>query len=234
VSAPVAHPDVSVVIPVLNEAETIDACLDQFDPDGSIEVLVVDGGSEDGTADRVQAHAKARLIRADAQGRAHQMNQGGREATGRVVLFLHSDCELPDAWEHDVRQVMDQQDVVGGRFRLAIADESLSFRLIAFFSTLRSRFLGITYGDQGIFVRKSVFDSVGGFPPRMIFEDSEFCDQIAKRGRFVMTKSAVKSSPRRWLAWGIWKTVFRMWYLRLLYACSVSDERLVRMYRHVR
>ena len=68
----------------------------------------------------------------------------------------------------------------------------------------------------------------------MIFEDSEFCDAVAKSGRFVLTDSAVLSSPRRWLAWGVWRTVFRMWYLRLLYAASVSDERLVRMYRHVR
>lgn len=227
--------DVTVVIPTLNEVGVIDACLAQFDDAGqAVEVLVVDGGSDDGTRDRVAASGRARLVDAPRCGRSFQMNAGAAAASGSVLVFLHADCVLPGSWLEDVLSALADETAVGGRFRLAISDDAVSFRLIAFFSTLRSRYLGITYGDQAIFVRRSAFEVVGGFPPRMIFEDSEFCDAIEREGRFVMTRSSVVSSSRRWDAWGVWRTVFRMWYLRMLYAMSVPDERLTRMYRDVR
>lgn len=222
-----------MIIPVLNESGTIRDCLDQFEGDDCVEVIVVDGGSTDDTASIVSS-AGVSLIEAPQPGRSVQMNAGADQAHGSILLFLHADCRLPSTWRSDVRSLMASRDVVGGRFRLGISERTLSFRLIAFFSTLRSRFLGITYGDQAIFVRRSVFDEVGGFPQRMIFEDSEFCDAVSRLGRFEMARTAVISSSRRWRAWGVWRTVVRMWVLRLMYACSVSDERLVGMYRNVR
>jgi hypothetical protein len=101
-------------------------------------------------------------------------------------------------------------------------------------STLRSRYLGITYGDQGIFVRRRSFLAVGGFPDQRLFEDSEFCSHLRRTGRFVLLDGAVVSSTRRWRTEGVLWTILRMWLLRLLYQLSVPDERLSRWYRAVR
>ena len=225
---------ISVVIPVLNEATVIEGCLGQFDSHPDVQVIVSDGGSEDDTARIAASKTGVEVITLRTPGRSHQMNSGAAAATAPTILFLHADCVLPATWRDDVNAVLDADDTVGGRFRLGISERTLSFRLIAFFSTLRSRCFGITYGDQAIFVRREAFDTVGGFPPRMIFEDSEFCDAIRRLGRFGLTKSSVISSSRRWGACGVWRTVFLMWFLRLLYKCSVGDDRLVRLYRQVR
>ncbi len=224
---------VSVIIPVLNEADVISECLGAFDNE-DVDVLVVDAGSTDNTPSLVEASGVAELLVSDMKGRGCQMNAGAEAVVGSVLLFLHADCRLPEDWEKIVGEALADPEVVGGRFQLGISENTLSFRLIAFFSTLRSRVLKITYGDQAIFVRRSVFDSVGGFPDRRIFEDSELCDVLERRGRFVMLDAKVISSSRRWRAWGIWRTVFRMWLLRFLYTLSVSDERLSRWYRNIR
>ncbi len=226
--------EITVVIPVFNEVDAIGSCLAQFQESPGVEVLVVDGGSVDDTAETVHCSVSGELIQSDRLGRSHQMNIGATKAKGNVLLFLHADCFLPQTWIADLNAALSDPTTLGGRFRHGILEDTLSFRLIAFFSTLRSRFLGITYGDQAIFVRKSVFEEIGGFPPRLIFEDSEFCDAVSRKGTFVMTDSTVVSSSRRWRAWGVWRTVVRMWILRILYKLSVSDDRLIRMYRNVR
>lgn len=225
---------ISVVIPVLNEAASIGQCLVQFEGADGVEVLVVDGGSTDQTQAAVTASGIGRWIASPDAGRAAQMNFGARQASGEVLLFLHADTLLPEQGLTLIRQVMADAEVVGGRFQLGLSERTPAFRLIAFFSTLRSKYLGITYGDQAIFVRRVVFEAVGGYPPLKLFEDSEFCKAVARLGRFVMLNASVCSSTRRWRQWGIWRTVFWMWALRMLLVCSVSDERLSRWYRAVR
>ncbi len=225
---------ISVVIPVLNEVDAIGSCLRQFEfVDDDVEVLVVDGGSEDDTRAAALATGSAHWVESE-RGRARQMNAGAAASTGEVLLFLHADSILPRGWAEDVRRAFDDDRVVGGRFRLGLSEGGQLFRLIAWMSTLRSRYLGITYGDQGIFVRRSVFDRLGGFPDREIFEDSEFCQSLARTGCFVMVEASVTASTRRWRKWGISRTVLWMWWLRFLYTVSVPDERLSRMYKDVR
>ena len=225
---------ISVVIPVLNEEGTVGECLRQFQSCAEeVELLVVDGGSVDATREVVLDAGVGRLFES-RRGRAAQMNAGAVASSGEILLFLHADSILPSGWEDVVRGALSDDGVVGGRFRLALAEGGLAFRLIAWMSTLRSRFLGITYGDQGIFARRGIFEKVGGYPDRQIFEDSEFCDGLARLGRFVMVKASLISSTRRWREWGIVGTVLRMWWLRILYSLSVSDERLSRMYKDVR
>lgn len=225
---------VSVIIPVVNEAETIASCLAQFEGRQDVEVVVVDGGSTDGTQAAVEASGLARMVVSPRAGRAAQMNYGASVTRGEVLLFLHADTHLPPGGLGMIADSAADPDVVGGRFRLGLSEDTWTFRAIAFLSTLRSRYLGITYGDQGIFARRSAFDAVGGFPARQIFEDSEFCSALSRQGRFVMLDGCVRSSTRRWRKWGVWRTVARMWALRVLYIFSVSDDRLSRWYRDVR
>ena len=222
---------ISVIIPVLNEEAVIGACLAQFCGGEDVELIVVDGGSTDDTQEVVEALGRAQWVQVRKAGRALQMNAGVERATGDVFLFLHADTFLPSDGLMLIRDSLRVFGVVGGRFRLGLSEETIGFRLVAFFSTLRSRYLGITYGDQGIYVRRETFNAVGGFPPLQLFEDSEFCARVARIGKFVMLNARVCSSTRRWRKWGFVRTVVEMWALRLLYACSVSDVTLSRWYR---
>lgn len=222
---------ISVIIPVLNEEAVIGACLAQFCGVEDVELIVVDGGSTDDTQEVVEALGRAQWVQVGKAGRALQMNAGVERATGDVFLFLHADTFLPSDGLMLIRDSLRVFGVVGGRFRLGLSEKTIGFRLVAFFSTLRSRYLGITYGDQGIYVRRETFNAVGGFPPLQLFEDSEFCARVARMGKFVMLNARVCSSTRRWRKWGFVRTVVEMWVLRILYACSVSDVTLSRWYR---
>jgi rSAM/selenodomain-associated transferase 2 len=225
---------ISVIIPVLDEEASIGACLAQFQSDADVELIVVDGGSRDATRKVVDALGQVRWVQAPDTGRAHQMNAGAQEATGDVFLFLHADTFLPEDGLGLIRKSLVNTQVGGGRFQLGLSEDTIGFRLVALFSTLRSRYLGITYSDQGIYVRREVFESVGGFPQLRLFEDSEFCKRVKGLGKFVMLNARVCTSTRRWRKWGIARTMMWMWMLRLLYVCSVSDQTLSRWYRAVR
>ncbi len=225
---------ISVIIPVVNEAEAIAGCLAQFRGQRNVEVIVVDGGSRDGTQDRTRAAGVARLVTSPKSGRSVQLNRGAKLASGDVLLFLHADTLLPDGAARMIRESLRDPGVAGGSFRMGLSEDTWMFRTIAFLSTMRSRYLGITYGDQGIYVRRAVFERVAGFPEVALFEDSEFCAAVRKLGRFVLLDGSVRTSTRRWRRWGVVPTILRMWMLRILYLCSVSDKRLCRLYRDVR
>ena len=222
---------ISVIIPVLNEEVVIGACLAQFCGVEDVELIVVDGGSTDGTQKVVEARGGIQWMQVEKAGRAQQMNAGAERATGDVFLFLHADTFLPSDGLRLVRDSLRVPDVVGGRFRLGLSEDTIGFRLVALLSTLRSRYLGITYGDQGIYVRREIFHVVEGFPPLQLFEDSEFCSRVARVGKFVMLNARVCSSTRRWRRWGFVRTVVEMWVLRILYTFFVSDVTLRRWYR---
>ena len=220
-----------MIIPVLNEEAIIGACLTQFCGVEDVELIVVDGGSKDETQKVVKAGGRAQWLQVGKAGRALQMNAGAERATGDVFLFLHADTFLPSDGLMLIRDSLRVSGVVGGRFQLGLSEKTIGFRLVAFLSTLRSRYLGITYGDQGIYVRRETFNTLGGFPPLQLFEDSEFCSRVARVGKFVMLNARVCSSTRRWREWGFVRTVVEMWALRILYTFSVSDVTLSRWSR---
>jgi rSAM/selenodomain-associated transferase 2 len=224
----------SVIIPALNEAAGIATCLKQFGDEVDVEVLVLDGGSTDRTGEVVAESGLGTLVPSPGPGRARQMNHGAASAAGEVFLFLHADTLLPPNGLELIRATMRDPAVVGGRFSLSLPDGGLLFRLIGRLSTLRSRHLGITYGDQAIFVERGAFEAAGGFPIKRIFEDSELCTKLSRAGRFVLLDAAVRTSARRWRRSGILRTILLMWGLRALYIFSVSDDRLSRWYRDVR
>ena len=221
-----------MIIPVLNEEAVIGACLAQFCGVEDVELIVVDGGSKDETQKVVKAGGRAQWLQVGKAGRALQMNAGAERATGDVLLFLHADTFLPSDGLMLIRNSLRVSGVVGGRFQLGLSEMTIGFRLVAFLSTLRSRYLGITYGDQGIYVRREAFNVVGGFPSLQLFEDSEFCSRVARVGKFVMLNAQVCSSTRRWREWGFVRTVLEMWVLRILYTFSVSDVTLSRWYKN--
>ncbi len=226
---------ISVIIPVLNEAGTILRCLDPLVKGReSFEVIVVDGGSADGTADLVRGVPGVRLIFGDRPGRAAQMNAGARASAGDVFLFLHADTQLPDDAAALIRRSLEDPGVVGGRFRLRVSGARFVYFWIGLFSTWRSRFLNVTYGDQAIYARRTAFEQVGGFPDLPLFEDAEFCARLSRLGRFVMLRADAVTSARRWERCGVFRTILRMWMLKLLHGLSVSSERLARYYRNVR
>jgi len=225
---------ISVIIPAFNEAKSIQACLEQFENAEDLDVVVVDGGSDDNTPQVVEAFENGRCVIAPGKGRATQMNFGAQCTEGACLLFLHADTFLPHNGIDLIREAMAQPQVVGGRFQLGLSETSWSFRLIALMSTWRSKYLGVTYGDQGIFVRRDIFERVGGYPALDLFEDSEFCKLLGRQGHFALLPAKVCSATRRWRRWGIWRTVMWMWLLRLLFVCGVSDKKLSQWYRSVR
>ena len=226
---------VSIIIPTLNEATTIKACLGQFEFETeSLEVIVVDGGSDDGTPGIVRSCPRARLIEPGMQSRAVQMNAGAAASSGDVLLFLHADTRLPDRWREFVTESIFGRGKAGGRFRFNIAHASRIYRWIARGTNFRSRFLGITYGDQAIYTTREAFEAVGGFPGIPVFEDARFADRLKKAGGLDWIDEAVVTSARRWERRGPVRTLLLTWLLRLLYTLFVPPRFLARFYGVVR
>jgi len=185
----------------------------------------VDGGSADDTARVAQRFPRVRVI-ASARGRARQMNVGARRAGGDILLFLHADTRLPDGALPAIATVLRDPRVVGGRFDVRFDSSRPVFRMIAFFMNLRSRLSGICTGDQAIFVRREVFEALGGYPDVPLMEDIELSRRLKRRGKIVALRLRVVTSARKWEREGAFRTIVLMWTLRLLYAIGVSPARL--------
>jgi rSAM/selenodomain-associated transferase 2 len=221
-------PSISVIIPVLNEELTIAALLEsllRLEPD---EILVVDGGSLDKT--RELAAALGVRVISCARGRARQMNEGARLARGAVLLFLHADTRLPESAFVDIRGAMENPSNVGGRFDVALDSAGWVLKWVGAMISLRSRLSGVATGDQAIFVRREVFTRLGGYPDIPLMEDVALSRALKRAGKVACLKSRVITSARRWQTEGVWRTIFKMWVLKLLYLLGVSPFRLKRFY----
>jgi rSAM/selenodomain-associated transferase 2 len=223
---------ISVIIPTLNEAAVIEKTLKGLPPRGDVERIVVDGGSSDGTAELAKRHADKVLM--TEAGRGRQMNAGAREARGDILLFLHADARLPGLAHEAVSRALDDPAVVGGAFRLAIDSSRRALRMVAMFANGRTRLTGIPYGDQGIFVRRSVFEQLSGFPEWPLLEDLEFSRRIKAAGKVVILSQPITVSSRRWDKEGIGYSTLRNQIFVLLYFLGVSPSRLARWYRPIR
>ncbi len=220
----------SIIVPALNEAGCIAATLDALAPlrTRGHEVLVVDGGSDDGTP--TLARTRADTVLAAARGRALQMNAGAARAQGDVLLFLHADTLLPAQADRLVAQAL-AQGALWGRFDVRIAGRSWLLPLVGALMNQRSRFSGIATGDQAIFVRRDVFEHIGGFPEQPLMEDIELSRRLLARGRPACLREPVITSGRRWEARGVWRTVLLMWWLRWRYWRGEPAEALAKAYR---
>ncbi|HJT62210.1 MAG TPA: TIGR04283 family arsenosugar biosynthesis glycosyltransferase [Burkholderiales bacterium] len=215
----------SVVVPVLNEAAGIRAALEALAPlrARGHEVIVVDGGSSDGTPE-LAAALSDRVLSAPC-GRASQMNAGARAVTGDALLFLHSDTRIPPVADELILSSL--RTSVWGRFDVEIEGRHPLLKVVACAMNLRSRLTGIATGDQAMFVRRDVFP---GFPEIALMEDVALSRILNKRGRPACLRQRAVTSGRRWESRGVLRTIVLMWRLRLLYFLGVSPERLARRY----
>jgi len=192
-------------------------------------VILVDGGSDDSTIQVAARFSGVRLL-TSPRGRARQMNAGARAARGDILLFLHADTRLPEGGLGAVSAALDDARVVGGRFDVRFDSPRPVLRMIAFFMNLRSRASGISTGDQAIFVRRDVFETMGGYPDMPLMEDIELSRRLKRRGRLAALPSRVTTSARKWEREGALRTMALMWVLRFLYMVGVSPARLHRWY----
>ena len=221
---------ISVIVPALNEARGIAVVLGALAPLRSEghEVLVVDGGSEDGTPDAASPLAD-RVLTA-ARGRAAQMNAGAAAATGEVFWFLHADTRPEEAALAALFDALDE-GARWGRFNVRIEGQSRWLRVIAWFMNRRSCLTGIATGDQGIFVRRHLFAAVGGFPAIPLMEDIAISRLLKRHSRPACIRQCLMTSGRRWERRGVWRTILLMWRLRLAYHFGADPARLAARYR---
>jgi len=189
----------------------------------------VDGGSTDTTAAVAARFPEVRLL-ASPRGRARQMNAGARAARGDVLLFLHADTRLPDGALAAVEAAVGDPGVVGGRFDVRFDNPRPVFRMIAWFMNQRSRWSGISTGDQAIFVCREPFEALAGYPDIPLMEDVELCRRLKRRGQMAPLRLSVTTSARKWEREGAVRTILLMWALRLLYLAGVPPARLHRWY----
>lgn len=223
-------PALSVVIPVLNEAHGIETTLHALAAlrQRGVDVVVVDGGSTDNTTRLARQHVSAVLTA--PRGRARQMNAGAAQARGAVLLFLHADTQLPPDADRLVLGAIESGGI-WGRFDVRITGTAWMLRVVAALMNARSRWSGIATGDQALFVRRDVFERLGGFPDQPLMEDIELSKRLRQVHRPVCLHAKVATSGRRWESRGVWRTIFLMWSLRWRYWRGETPERLAEAYR---
>ena len=235
----------SIIVPVLNESSVISQTLAQLQPmrERGAQVIVVDGGSHDSTV--MQSERLADVVCTSEPGRACQMNVGACLATGDVLLFLHADTLIPSEADRIVLHALSNHKKAGpgqsdrvasgqakwGRFNVQISGDHPMLVVIALFMNWRSRLTGIATGDQGIFVDRELFKTIGGFPEQPLMEDIAMCILLKKNGRPACLRERVITSGRRWETRGVWRTIGLMWRLRWCYWRGESASTLAQKYR---
>jgi rSAM/selenodomain-associated transferase 2 len=227
----------SVIIPTLDEEQALGQTLASLPSSLVLEIVLVDGGSTDRTLAVANAFCtkvpNAHIVRAPT-GRARQMNEGAKVSRGEVLLFLHADTQVPDDAPRIIESALMDPAVVGGRFDVRFDTGSGWERIISTFMNWRSRTSGIATGDQAIFVRRHIFEQLGGFTDIPLMEDIDFSRRLKRAGSTVALRQTVRTSFRRWEQQGPLRTILLMWTLRLLYWAGVNPSRLNRWYDTVR
>tara|TARA_R110002072_G_scaffold94299_3_gene208445 strand:+ start:8959 stop:9633 length:675 start_codon:yes stop_codon:yes gene_type:complete len=222
---------ISIIVPILNEAAQLPELLEHLlaCKRASCEVILVDGGSTDQSPE--QAEALGFSVVRSKKGRALQMNTGAKFASGDILLFLHADTRLPENSDQIIKQAFEDTRSDWGRFNVTISGRAFMFKVIAWFMNHRSRLSSIVTGDQAIFIRKNLFEKMGGFPVQALMEDIEFSKRLKRISKPVALRVKVITSGRRWEQKGIWNTIYLMWSLRFSYWRGVSAEELAAKYR---
>ena len=221
----------SIIVPILNESAQLPDLLEHLSlwKQAGCEVILVDGDSADQSPERAEAEG-FKVLRSE-RGRALQMNAGASEACGDCLLFLHADTRLPKNADQLILRTIQEAAADWGRFNVRITGRSFMFKVIAWFMNHRSRLSSIVTGDQGIFIRKQLFEQIGGFPVQPLMEDIEFSKRLKLIAKPVALKEKVITSGRRWEQRGIWSTICLMWRLRFAYWRGANINELAAKYR---
>ncbi len=221
---------ITIILPVLNEEARIVACLNLLQPlrGQDCELIVVDGGSNDRTV--ALAEPLADRVMADSRGRAAQMNAGARQARGDLLWFLHADTLPPPDAAALLRAALAPPNRYWGRFDVRLSGRHPLLRGVETLMNIRSRLTGIATGDQGIFVRREMFERVGGYPPIALMEDIALSRLLKRLSRPVCLRQRLTTSSRRWERDGILRTILLMWRLRLAYFFGADPDRLAQIY----
>ncbi len=228
---------ISIVIPVLNEMEDLPYTLQALTEfPGFDEIIVVDGGSTDGTRDWLSHYLpKNGRVIDGPRGRGNQLNAGARAATGDLLLLLHADTRLPATPVEQITVALAEDEVAGGGFYVRFLErEPWTLRVVEAGINLRTRLFRSPTGDQAIFCRQSAFVAAGGFPQWPIFEDVDLVRRLKRVGRLEIVPLPVATSARRYVAWGVLRTVILMYALRISFWIGVSPFRLHQWFKDVR
>jgi uncharacterized protein len=219
----------SIIIPTLNEAERIQKTISHLQKNNDVEIVVVDGGSQDNTLQLAGALG-VKVLSTNAS-KAAQMNTGAAESAGDVLLFLHADTRLPDNFTAKVMAAVNHNGFCAGAFSLGINSDARGLRFIERVANWRSRFFQMPYGDQALFVCRDLFNDIGGYPDLPIMEDFELIRRLRKKGKISILTESVRTSPRRYLNFGLFKTWILNQIIVAAYYLGVSPQRLSRWYR---
>ena len=220
----------SVVVPTLNEEGNIDEVIQQTRTTGDCEIIVVDGGSSDATLERAN---EADQILESSPGRAIQQNFGAKHATREILVFLHADCRLSPGFDKAAINALNE-GAIAGCFRQQIDHSARKYRMIERGNAWRVRNLGWIYGDQGLFIRKDMFEQLGGFPEIPLMEDLYFSKMLKKKGKLAVVNHPLIVSARRWEKRGMFVQTVSNWSFVALAHLGVSPERLAGWYGNVR
>ncbi len=230
-----AVPKLAVIVPVLNEQETIQALLQQIQAqnhDNTVEIVIVDGDRQGSTLATLTALPPWVKTMVSDPGRGHQMNVGARSTSAEILLFLHSDIQLPDQVLSQIESLMNNPKIQGGAFDFEILSPKWTLKWIGRISSWRSRLTRIPYGDQCIFIRRSAFEAVEGYPEIPIMEDVALMRLLkARRNQIRFLRPPVGVSDRRWEQEGLVFCTLRNWILLLLYLGGMSPHRLLKWYK---
>ena len=219
----------SVIIPVLNEEKTIAQTLEHLQKT-AVEIIIVDGGSTDNTVEIAQ-NMGIKTILSPEPGRSNQMNTGAKYAIGKVLLFLHADTKLPHNYLQYIEESLEKSNTIAGAFLLKIESQNPLLRIVEKGVNARSRLLQMPYGDQGIFLKKETFETIGGFPDIPLMEDFQLMLTLKKQGKIRLAKAPVITSARRWEKLGVIKTTLINQKVILGYFLGVSPEKLKQWYQ---
>ncbi len=223
---------VSIIVPVLNEEKTIKENLENLTKiEGNKEIIVVDGGSCDKTVDIAKKYA---IVINSTRGRARQMNAGAKIAKGNILWFVHSDSKLDKNSILEMEQTI-EEGYIGGCFKLYFYDLDTPFmKYVSNSSNRRAKYLKLIFGDQGIFMRKDIFEKLMGYKDMELMEDWELSRRIHKLGKMKVLDKKIGTSARRFKEGGQLKTLLLMHKIKILYVLGTPTDKLSKIYRQVR
>ena len=223
------HNTISIIIPTFNEAANIENAIASTQPSTNVELIVVDGGSQDDTVSIAKSLGVKIIL--SPPGRASQMNAGAMAATSDILLFLHADTRLPAGFDNMVRSALQQPQTVAGAFTLRIDADNWALRWVEKGVNWRSHFYQMPYGDKAIFLTTEIFHKIGNLPNLPIMEDLELIRRLKRTGNITIIPVPVITSARRWLKKGVFHTTLLNQIVIIAYFLGVSPERIRSWYR---